>query len=223
MLEFRLYLFLKILLQLKLKEGQEYLFALKSGSEKAFKMIMDRWYARLFNFANGYLNNNENAREVLQEVFLRLWDHRSKLNDNTTLNAYLFTLTRNLCIDLIRRERLMMQFRSDKQEEYRQLTENFDALLDPILDDIFATEIQTEINHAVNKLPEQCRKVFILSRSNGLKNREISETLELSEKTVESHLTKALKTIRFALERKFPGSINLIMILCRKLGHPKTA
>ena len=205
-----------------MKEGEEYLLALKSGSEKAFRMIMNQWYSRLYNFANGYLNNSENTREVLQDVFLRLWDHRSKLADDTVLNAYLFTLTRNRCVDLLRRERLMMQFRTDKQEEYRQLTENFNALSDPILDDIFATEMQTEINQAVNRLPEQCRKVFILSRTNGLKNKEISESLELSEKTVESHLTKALKTIRQALEKKFPGSINLIMILCRQLRHSKT-
>jgi RNA polymerase sigma-70 factor (family 1) len=205
-----------------LKEGQEYLFALKSGSEKAFRIIMDHWYSRLFNFANGYLNNDENSKEVLQDVFLRLWDHRQKLTDNTILNAYLFALTRNRCIDLIRRERLMMQFRTDKQEEYRRLTENFDALSDPILDDIFAMEIQTEINHAVNGLPDQCRKVFIMSRSNGLKNKEISETMDLSEKTVESHLTKALKTIKLTLERKFPGSINLIMILSRRMGYSKS-
>jgi len=204
-----------------LKEGQEYLFALKSGSERAFRIIMDNWYLRLFNFANGYLNNDENTKEVLQDVFLRLWDYRFKLTEDTILNAYLFTLTRNRCIDLIRRERLVMQFRADKQEEYRKLTENFDALSDPILDDIFATEIETEINHTVSRLPEQCRKVFMMSRTNGLKNREISEKLELSEKTVESHLTKALKTIKQALEKKFPGSINLIMIITRRLGYSK--
>jgi RNA polymerase sigma-70 factor (ECF subfamily) len=76
-------------------------------------------------------------------------------------------------------------------------------------------EIQSEVNRDIGSLPEQCRKVFILSRTNGLKNKEISESLELSEKTVESHLTKALKTIRMALETKFPGSLNLLLILKR--------
>ncbi len=199
-----------------MSNGQEYLVELKAGSEKAFRIIMDHWYARLFNFANGYLNNEENTKEVLQDVFLRLWDHRQKLADNTILNAYLFTLTRNRCIDLIRRERLMFQFRTDKQEEYQKLTENFDALSDPILDDLFVMEIQAEINRTVKGLPEQCRKVFLMSRLNGLKNKEISASLNLSEKTVESHLTKALKAIRQALERKFPDSLNLIMIFCKK-------
>ena len=200
-----------------MKESPEYLFALKSGNEKAFKMIMDHWYSRLFNFANGYLNNQENAKEILQDVFLVLWDHRNKLKEDTNLNAYLFTLTRNRCIDLIRRERLVLQFRTDRQEEYRQLTENFDALSDPILDNIFASELQDEINLAVAGLPDQCRKVFLLSRTNGLKNREISELLELSEKTVESHLTKALKTIKTTLERRLPGSLLLFMMWVRRL------
>jgi RNA polymerase sigma-70 factor (ECF subfamily) len=200
--------------------GQEYLQGLIEGKEKAFRLIMDHWYSRLYNFANGYLNHEENTKEVLQDVFLRLWDHRDKLAVNTVLNAYLFTLTRNRCIDIIRKERLMLQFRTDKQDEYHRLTENFDALSDPILDDLFAMEIQVEITKAVNGLPEQCRKVFVLSRTNGMKNKEISETLGLSEKTVESHLTKALKTIKLLLERKFPGSLNLFMILRRQIVNP---
>lgn len=197
---------------MKENNGQEHLLGLTEGSEKAFRLIMDHWYLRLYNFANGYLDHAENTKEVLQDVFLKLWDNRQKLAEQTNLNAYLFTLTRNRCIDLIRRERLMLQFRTDKQDEYLRLTENFDALSDPILDDLFALELQAEINRAVSELPEQCRKVFIMSRTNGLKNKEISVSLELSEKTVESHLTKALKTIKLALEQKFPGSLNLLLI-----------
>lgn len=200
-----------------MKEGQEYLGALKLGSEKAFREIMDCWYKRLFNFANGYLNNQENTKEVLQDVFLKLWDNRHQLAENTVLNAYLFTLTRNRCIDLIRRERLVIQFKNDKQEEYLRLSENFNALSDPILDNIFEREVQNEVNHAISALPEQCRKVFMLSRSNGMKNKEISAMLNLTEKTIESHLTKALKTIRRALEQKFPGSLNLLLVLEQKI------
>lgn len=203
----------------KLKNIQEYINGLKRGDEKVFRQILDCWYSRLLNFANGYLTNHENAKEVIQDVFLQLWDNRKKLAENTSLNAYLFAITRNRCIDLIRRERLMLQFRTDKQEEYMRLTENFNALSDPILDNIFALELQTEIDKAVNSLPEQCRKVFLLSRSKGMKNREISEILDLSEKTVESHLTKALKTIRATLEQKFPGSINLLSLFFSRLKH----
>jgi RNA polymerase sigma-70 factor (ECF subfamily) len=195
----------------------QYIPGLKSGSEKVFREIMEQWYSRLFNFANGYLNNTENAKEVIQDVFLQLWDHRQKLADNTSLNAYLFTLTRNRCIDLIRREKLMFQFRTDKQEEYSRLTENYQALSDPILDEIFALELQSEIDHAVNALPEQCRKVFIMSRTNGMKNKEICNALNLSEKTIETHLTKALRTIRNTLEQKFPGMLNLLAILFKKI------
>ena len=72
-------------------KGQEYLLGLLSGNEKSFRQIMDHWYLRLFNFANGYLNNEENTKEVLQDVFLKLWDNRTKLAETTNLNAYLFT------------------------------------------------------------------------------------------------------------------------------------
>jgi RNA polymerase sigma-70 factor (ECF subfamily) len=194
---------------------QEYIAELRSGNERIFRKIMENWYSPLFNFANGYLNNTENAKEVIQDVFLQLWDHRQKLADHTSLNAYLYTLTRNRSIDLIRREKLMLRFRTDKQEEYARLTENYQALSDPILDEIFALELQTEIDQAVNSLPEQCGKVFIMSRTNGMKNKEISKALNLSEKTVESHLTKALRTIRTTLEQKFPGMLNFLTIFMR--------
>ncbi|MDX9881066.1 MAG: RNA polymerase sigma-70 factor [Prolixibacteraceae bacterium] len=196
---------------------QKYVSGLRSGNEKVFRQIMESWYSRLLNFANGYLRNEENAREAIQDVFLHLWDNRTKLADNTSLNAYLFTLTRNRCIDFIRRERLMLQFRTDKQEEYLRLTENHHALSDPILDGIFAWELQSEIDRTVSSLPEQCRKVFIMSRMHGMKNREISSLLDLSEKTVESHLTKALRTIRAMLEKKFPGTLHLLLVLAQKL------
>ena len=196
----------------KMKGDNKFLLGLISGNEKVFRMLVEQWYTRLFNFANGYLNNSENTKEVIQDVFLKLWDNRQKLSTDTNLNAYLFTLTRNRCIDLIRREKLMLQFRTDKQEEYRRLSENFEALSDPILDNLFAMEIQDEINRTISELPEQCQKVFVMSRVKGMNNREISQTLVLSEKTIESHLTKALKIIRLALERKFPESINLLFI-----------
>ncbi len=195
-----------------MKENDKFLFGLVSGNEKDFRHIVEHWHNRLYNFANGYLNNPENTKEVLQDVFLKLWDARQKLSADTNLNAYLFTLTRNRCVDLIRREKLMLQFRTDKQEEYRRLSENFEALTDPILDDLFALEIQDEIDRTINGLPEQCQRVFIMSRVKGMNNKEISQSLMLSEKTIESHLTKALKTIRLALERKFPESINLFFI-----------
>ncbi len=201
---------------MELKSGNNFLAGLKSGDEKIFKMVMDTWYTQLFNFANGYLLNEENSKEVVQDVFLQLWDNRKKLAANTVINAYLFTLTRNRCIDLIRRERLLLQFRTDKQAEYDRLTEGFHALSDTILDNIFASELQEEIDQLINSLPEQCRKVFILSRSNGLKNREISDILNLSLKTVESHMTKALKTIRNSLEKKFPSVMQLVLVFLGK-------
>ena len=186
---------------------------LKAGSETDFKSIMDEYYSRLFNFANGYLNNDESVKELLQDVFLLLWDKREKLADNTTLSSYLFTITRNKCIDQIRKEKLMLQFRTDKKDEYIRLSESYNALSDQILDEIFASEVQEVIENAINNLPDQCQKVFRLSRNNGLKNKEISKNLEISEKTVEAHITKALKLLKQVLEKKFPGSFYLFTLL----------
>ncbi len=189
---------------------------LKSGNENVFRRIMELWYSKLFNFARGYIPDEELVREILQDVFVQLWSKRSMLAENTSINAYLFTVTRNRCIDHIRRQRLMLQFRKDCQDEFQRLGESFQALSDPVLDNIFAQEVQAEIGNAITGLPEQCRRVFTLSRFEGLKNREIGEVLNISEKTVETHITKALKTIRNVLERKFAGNLNLIALLFRR-------
>lgn len=200
-----------------LKSGQEYFWALKFGDEKALKLIMERWYSKLYNFAIGYLKNEGGVEEVIQDVFLQLWDNREKLADTTSLNAYLFTLTRSRCIDAIRRERLLIQFHTDRKAEYNYLTNSYYALSDSILDHIFEREFQEEIDKTIRALPTQCQKVFYLSREKGLKNREIGEKLNIAPKTVETHITKALKTIKNTLERKFPDSFNLILILVRKV------
>lgn len=192
------------------------LAGLKSGKESIFCLIMDQWYARLFHFARGYIKDEELVREILQDVFLQLWTKRESLNDDSSLNAYLFTITRNRCIDHIRRKRLELQFQRNKQDEFRLMTESFNALTDPVFDQIIMNELQDEIESVVESLPQQCRLVFTMSRFEGLKNREIGQALNISEKTVETHLTKALKTIRSVLEKKFSESILLLFQLFMK-------
>jgi len=197
---------------------EDLLHALKSGQKGSLKQIMETWYSRLYNFANGYLKNEEWSKEVLQDVFLQLWDHRAQLYEDTSLKAYLFTITRNRCIDVMRKERAALQFQKDKKEEYLRLMNSYHALHDPILNEIFTKEFQSGIDKIIDALPDQCRNVFILSREKGLKNREISEQLGLSLKTVESHISKALKTIRLELEHKFPETFNLLFIFWKSLG-----
>ncbi|WP_163711318.1 RNA polymerase sigma-70 factor [Mangrovibacterium lignilyticum] len=196
--------------------------ALKSNQKGSLKQIMEAWYARLFNFANGYLKNDEWSKEVLQDVFLQLWDHREQLYQDTSLKAYLFTITRNRCIDVIRKERASLQFQKDKKDEYVRLKNSYNALHDPILDEIFTKEFQSGIDKIIGSLPDQCRLIFILSREKGLKNREISDQLGLSLKTVESHITKALKTIREELEHKFPETFHLLFLFWNSLGECAT-
>ena len=128
-----------------------------------------------------------------------MWNLRDKLAENKSLNAYLFTLTKNRCIDVVRRERLYSQFHKSKVEDDNYLTESIHALNDPILNVIFEQEFQSEIDRVVDHLSDQCRRVYNLSRCKGLKNKEIGEELNISQKTVESHQSKALAAIRKAL------------------------
>ncbi len=178
--------------------------ALKSGDQQAFRAVMHKYYDRLFNFSKGYLHDNDAAMEIVQETFIRLWEKRQRIATTTNLQAYLFTISRNLCLDHIKHRKIELQFEKEASHHYLRLSASFHALLDNSLDILMAKDLEKAINEAIDLLPEQCRKVFLLSRKEGLKNRQIAQKLKLSEKTVESHISKALRDVRSFLSKHYP-------------------
>jgi RNA polymerase sigma-70 factor (ECF subfamily) len=193
--------------------------ALKNGSQLEFKKLMNAFYPRLFNFCFGYLHNSDWSREVLQDVFLSLWENREKLNPEKSIQAYLFTLTRNKCLDLIRHRKVALQFQQEALANYERLAVNYHALLDNGLDLLLTKELEEAIDEAIANLPEKARLVFSMSRFDGLKYKEIASQLNISEKTVEAHMRKALNDIRGFLSAKhtelFPLDL-LLFFLYRK-------
>lgn len=170
--------------------------ALKNGDEKAFERLMDKYYSMLYNFCFGYLHNGDWTKEVLQDVFLWVWENRDKLELQKSIQAFLFSITRNKCLDFIRHRKVVLQFERDLIASHARMELNYHALLDNGLDILLTQELDEAIKKAIDHLPDKARQVFLLSRNKGLKYREIAEELEVSEKTVEAHMRKALSKIR---------------------------
>jgi RNA polymerase sigma-70 factor (ECF subfamily) len=173
-----------------------------SGDEPSFEKVYRFYYPRLNYFARQYLFDSESAKNIVQDVFTELWDKRQTLQENTNLNAWLFTVTRNKSLKII--SQLKSQQNYDNYVKARQLDVNYKSLADFDTSHLVFEELQSQIQTSLDKLSPSCRKVFEMSRFEDKKNREIAEELKLSIKTVEAQISKALKTLKTDLHDYLP-------------------
>lgn len=166
---------------------------IKLGDEQAFELLFRKYYVRLCGFANKFSNDPEEAREVVQEVFTKVWEGRDDIDPEESLKAYIFKITRNICINKLRRKQV-----ESKYIEIYKLVYVENREVSPY-ESLIADELNENINTALNKIPAKCRRVFDLSRVEGLKYSEIAVALHISVKTVEAQMSKALHILRYEL------------------------
>jgi RNA polymerase sigma-70 factor (family 1) len=158
----------------------------------AFREIYTRYWKQLYADAYKRLKNREMAEEIVQELFTTLWHKRASFHINSTLSGYLFTSVSNLVIDQYRKDLVRARYKESFKLVYSE-TDNSTE------DAILVKDLEHTIEHEVSSLPDKCRSVFELSRVEHKTNKEIAFELGISEKTVEHHITKALKKIRLGL------------------------
>lgn len=173
-----------------------------SGDETSFEKIYRYYYPRLNYFAKQYLFDGEVSKNIVQDVFTELWDKRNLLRNDTNLNAWLFTVTKNKSLKII--SQLKSKQNYDNHLLSRQLDVNYKSLSDFDTSDLIFEELQNQVRVALEKLTPACRKVFEMSRFEDKKNKEIAEELNLSIKTVEGHISKALRSFKSDLKDYLP-------------------
>jgi RNA polymerase sigma-70 factor, ECF subfamily len=178
---------------------------LSNGDAKSLKILFDTFYPSLCNYAFQFLNDYDMAEEVVQNLFVKIWEKRSTLDIETSVKNYLFRSVRNQCINLIQHEKVK-QLHAQKIKEALFTEEASESYY-------MEAEMAARIESAIETLPEKRREIFRLSREEGLKYREIAEKLEISVKTVETQMGLALKTLR----DKFRNSL-LLFIFFRKIS-----
>lgn len=159
---------------------------LRTGDEEAFETIFRNHYAVLCRFAGRFFSDAQSAEEAVQEVMVRLWEKREAIQLTSNIRSYLFGAVHKHCLNLLKHEQVKARF----QEETQFLGTDF------VPPDDVSGELEEKISSAIQSLPEERRKVFLLSREEGLKYREIADKLNLSIKTVENQMGKALKFMR---------------------------
>lgn len=161
----------------------------RRGDSYAFEVFFSRYWKRLYTYSYKILDNEYTADEIVQEVFIKFWEQLKNTQNQITLpEAYLFTATKRTIANRLRQKGL-----SQFQE---QLFEDTIQIISRDNDSIEFEDTQRVITAAIDELPEKCRDVFYLSRFEELNNKEIAEKLGISIRTVETHISNALKFLK---------------------------
>ena len=175
---------------------------IKSGNQSAFESLYRSFYPKLSYFSGQYLLDADMANNVAQDAFTELWEKRATLQSDTNIQAWLFTVTKNKSLKQISKERSKQRYRN--YIKARQLDINYQSLAGLDTDNFVFEELQQKVEMALSKLSPPVRAVFEKSRFEDKKNREIAEELGISIKTVEAHISKALKLLRTELKEYLP-------------------
>ena len=170
-----------------------------------FEGFYIKWYSRVKSFAREYVLLEEEAENIVQDVFLEFYQNKDLLDFHVNIVAYLFTSVKNKCIDYLRRKLLEQEAVSKIQDEFNlSFRMKFESLEAFDLDDFSEDYVKEMIERALAVLPDRCREIFVLSKIEGKKQKEIAEELNVSVKTIESQITIAYKKLREELKNSFP-------------------
>lgn len=165
------------------------------GDDSAFETLFKSYYPKLTLFANRFVNDIVAAEEITGEVFVVLWEKRELLNHATCINAYLYKSTQNRCLNYIKHQKVESLYLNYLQKN---------NLLDTYAPDTESSyndkELALQIKTAIESLPDKCRQVFMMSRYEDMKYRDIALKLDISVKTVERHMSMALERLRKILK-----------------------
>ena len=166
--------------------------AIKNGDEQAFEEVFKRYYGPLLNLSLGILKDEVAAAEQVQEVFVKLWERRSSLTEDVKLFPYLLTSVRNRCYNYIRDQGVAKKYVNHQLQQYRDQIFNEEY-------ELYDEALIKRLHKAIDKMPEKCKEVFKLSRFEGLSHKQIASRLSISTKTIENHITKAMKILKSEL------------------------
>lgn len=174
---------------------------LANDDKKALEELFNFYYPRLYNFSKSFLKLEEGIDDILQEVFIKIWNNRANIYNPTSFSPFIFTITRNLLLNELR-SRLNNQKLKEKIQQL-SLPEEYSSS-----EKVEYSELKSIVDQVVDGLPGKQREVYILSRNKGLSHKEIAEKLNISTKTVEYHIAQSTATIKNRLKQM--GIISLL-------------
>jgi RNA polymerase sigma-70 factor (ECF subfamily) len=177
-------------------DDKSLLIQIRNGNIKAFESIFNKYSTRLYFFVLGYLKSHADTEEIIQNCFLSLWENKHGLDESCSLKNYMYTMAVNKVFNFLKHKAVhqnLMDYTFLHETENVYQTEK----------DILYNELKENVDYVMEKLPEQQKEIFRLSRFEGFTNKEIAGKLGLSVRTVENQIYRALLTIRMKLSNKY--------------------
>ncbi len=187
--------------------------SLKNGDEMAYTYLIDTYHHNLCVYANSLVKNIYSAEDIVQNVFIKVWEQRTRLKPDHSLKSFLYKLTYNEFIDLYRKNQSLFSLEKSYYDALNGIVQEEDS-------EAFQ-RVLSAVNKEIQNLPPKCKEVFILSKKEGLTNIEIAEHLDVSIKTVEAQITKAFSLLRSSLEEKVRSVLFLLFSAKKKFRLSK--
>jgi RNA polymerase sigma-70 factor (ECF subfamily) len=181
----------------------------KLAKTELFRQLFHTHYENLHRYAYTFLKDSQNANDIVQSVFTRLWEKRDTVTFDEDIKGYLYTAVHNRCLNNIRNERTKARYMEYKKTDAGSFIQDGTAYK------VLVTELSKRIAQATAALPEQCRIIFLKSREEGKKYAEIAAELGISVKTVETQMSKALRILREKL-----ADYLVLLLLLLHINHP---
>lgn len=193
------------------RKADELFDQVKAGDQKAFGYLFSIYFARLNDFAKNVVRDDVISQDIVQEVFVKVWESSAEI-ESINLEAFLFRLVRNRCIDYIKHIKVV----NNRMQEVN-ISSKYEELyrIDFIGNEpyvLIEQELKAKIERTIQGLPERCREVFIMSRMDGLKNKEIAEKLDINIKNVERHISRAMQSFRQNFSEELPIALILLVL-----------
>ncbi|MCQ2229889.1 MAG: RNA polymerase sigma-70 factor [Bacteroidales bacterium] len=168
---------------------------MSSGNEMAFRMLFDRYYTPLSVYADKILNDMDASIDIVQALFVNIYENRKEIKVSN-VRSFLYQSVQNRCLNELKHRKVITNYSAQVYTFSSEETNETDELIE-------VSELEAQLANAINQLPEQCRKIFEMSRFDGISNGEIAERLNISKRTVETQISKALKFLRDKLGAGF--------------------
>ena len=175
--------------------------SLRKGDKKAFEEIYNEFFGVHYHLCLQYLHDEKAAEEIVQDTFLKLWEIKETLNEQINIRSFLYTITKNNCLNYLRNQKISMKH--IENIKYMEMQFNFEAL-EKLGNYIQFEELRDKIEEAIGALPEELGETFRLSRFEELSYKEIAEKQSISIKTVEARISKALRILRVEMKDFLP-------------------
>lgn len=171
----------------------EQILRFKAGDHNAFEWLYNKYWSQVYNFTRLYITTTDESKEIVQEVFVKIWESREQVDEKNNFRGFLFIITRNLIFN-IKRDNLNKEYY--KLSVLEAFSQNNLKDYYEVEEELYATELGQYINLLIDGLPEKQKQIFLLSRKKHLTNKEIAEQMNLSVKSIEGYLTKTLKFLK---------------------------